>query len=187
MPWYFCPCQRYAWPDPTTHQEPLRGRTDAGQASATPEATVQRLKAVAQINGVGDSISTYLALQNSLLHERNPLVNTSAGGLVALAATKVLMMEVFDANLSTSEKEVLFPLASAMYASATASNLLLAASALNPVAVAGGIAAGVYTYQTQTVQPWQASLKFYCSEDSRLRNCSKDIPLNMSSIFGNLC
>jgi hypothetical protein len=149
----------------------LRG---PGHQSRESETAVKRLKTAAELFAAADSASTYLALQNPLLHERNPMVNTSAGGLVALAATKILMLELFDLKLSTSEKKTLYPIASALSASVSANNLLLAVSAANPVAIAGGIAVGLYTHQTQTAYAQHDNLTLYCSGGSHLRNCNKD-------------
>ncbi len=151
--------------DPSSHP---------GERSSESAAAGRRLKTSAEFFSAADSASTHLALRNSLVHERNPWVNTSAAGLVALAATKILMLELIDLKLSNAEKKAFFPLVSALSASATINNMLLAVSASNPVAIAGGIVAGLYTHQQQTAHVQRGHLKVYCSGGSYLRNCSND-------------
>ena len=158
---------------PDNASQPTSSSHDPGEPSSAPESVVRRLKTVAEVFGASDSISTYLAMQNGSVHERNRLISTSPANLVGLAATKILMLELFDAKLSNSEKKVLFPVASALYASASANNLLLAAAASNPIAIVGGIAAGLYTHQAQTAYA-RDSLKLYCSGGNRLRDCTRD-------------
>ena len=148
-----------------------RGRDEQSRA---PESGALRLKTVAELFGAGDSVSTYLALQTPAVHEGNPLISTSPAGLVGLAVTKVLMLELFDAKLSPAEKRVIFPVVSAIYASATFNNLLLAASATNPVAIIGGIAAGLFTHQTQSADAQYVNRSVYCSGENRLRDCTHE-------------
>jgi hypothetical protein len=147
---------------------------DSGEPSKAPPSVVKSLKTNAELVGIGDSGSTYLAMQNRSVHERNPLVNTSPAGLVGLAATKILLLEIFDAKLSATDRKTLYPFASALYASGTFNNLLLAASASNPIALAGGIAAGVYTHQTQTAHARQDDLRLYCSAGNGLLDCTSE-------------
>lgn len=102
------------------------------------------VKRAAITAALADSVTTKLVLHTGGF-ERNPLVTTSTTGLVALAALKWGVVEAVDASsFSPEHKEAAMAGLTAIWSVGTVNNLLVALSLPNPVAIAAGIATGIY-------------------------------------------
>lgn len=103
-------------------------------------------KRAAVTAAVADSLSTHLALQAGAI-EANPLVNTSAGGLVALAGIKWALVEyVESSDMAESQKSKFKRVTTAVWGGAAINNVLLAMSASNPASLLLGIAGGIWLW-----------------------------------------
>lgn len=125
--------------------ENLVKETEAEKETETKEEVIQSIKKSAQIAAVGDSVSTYLALSAGGV-ELNPIVNTSPIGLVALAGAKLLVLDYVDKNYVDDERVQIHNSLSSVFTFASVNNLLIALSATGPVAIVGGVIAGVISY-----------------------------------------
>lgn len=115
-----------------------------------PRLTITRVSKPAQfslIGAAGDSITTRLALAAGG-SEKNPLINTSTGGLITLFALKAGLVYYLDRQ-DPQTRERGLKLTGSLWGGVTASNLLIALGATNPVAIAGGLATGIYAYNYQ--------------------------------------
>lgn len=101
------------------------------------------LKESATSAAVADSVSTYVALSAGAV-EANPLVVTSPAGLVALAGLKWGLVEWVGASgMAKHEKAQTLRAVTSLWGGVTVNNLLIAASATGPLAIAGGVVAAV--------------------------------------------
>lgn len=111
-----------------------------------PDLELTNIKRMALAGAAGDSISTYIALQNGAV-ETNQLINTSPLGLVALAAIKWGLVELIDASsMAPESKKASIKLMGSLWWGAVANNTLVALSAANPVSLAVGVATGLYVW-----------------------------------------
>lgn len=125
---------------------PPTASKSSNTAVLAPDEELTRIKQMAIAGAAGDSLSTYIALQNGAV-ELNGLVNTGPMGLVALAAIKWGLVELFDASSMTPEyKKTSIKLMGSLWWGAVANNTLIALSASNPVSLAVGVATGLYVW-----------------------------------------
>lgn len=97
---------------------------------------------------LGDSVSTAIAIGRSGVGETNSLVNTSAGGLLSLFAVKTAFIYYADRQPHHIRKPAL-KLFSGLWNGVTVSNVLVAAGATNPIALAGGATFGYLMYKQE--------------------------------------
>lgn len=109
------------------------------------EDKLLEVKRVAQTVSILDSVTTHVIIHSGGV-EMNPLINTSPVGLIALAGAKLALLEYADRTQSPKEKAKTFSAFSGLFTGVTVNNLLILASASNPVAIVGGIIAGVFMY-----------------------------------------
>ena len=92
---------------------------------------------------VADSVSTHIAISSGLAEEANPLVDTSAGGLIVLAGLKIGVAEAIDrSSMSDLQKAEFQNTASSIWLGVSANNLMLAAASTGPAAIVVGIVTG---------------------------------------------
>jgi hypothetical protein len=96
---------------------------------------------------IGDSVTTYVALSGNAV-EKNPLVNTSPAGLLAVLAVKMGVTYYFDKQPEPVRAQGLKTMAG-IWGGVNVNNLLVIAGASNPVSLIGGIIAGVGAYYYQ--------------------------------------
>lgn len=93
-----------------------------------------------------DAITTKIMLKSGG-YERNPLIKPTTSGLLTAAAVNWAIVEMVDrSNLEPATKKSIMQAGSAMWTGAAVNNLAIALSAANPVAIAAGVAAGVYMW-----------------------------------------
>lgn len=119
-------------------------------ALAAPESPIENggltQKQAAVTAAVADSLTTHLALQAGAI-ETNPLINTSAGGLVVLAGLKWALVEYVDSSdFLDSQKSNFKRATTAVWGGAAINNLLLALSASNPVSLLAGVVGGIWLW-----------------------------------------
>lgn len=122
-------------------QESAPVTADIGQSDELPGISA---KNYARMGAVADSVTTYIALQGGGV-EQNGLVNTSVGGLVALAAVKLGLLELAD-YLPKNERAMALKLSSAVWAGVSINNLLVGASVAGAAPVVAGLAVGYWMY-----------------------------------------
>lgn len=104
------------------------------------------LKEAAIIAAISDSATTLISGHAGGI-ERNPLVNTSATGLIALAVVKWGMVELVESSsLSSNDKKSFMKTATSAWTGVSVNNILIALSVTNPVALVAGVAAGIYMW-----------------------------------------
>lgn len=102
----------------------------------------------AVLAGIGDSVSTHLALSSGLGAEANPLVNTSPAGLIALAGAKWGLVKLVEGNesMTLDQKKTTLNLLTSAWTGVSVNNLLIALGASGPAALAGLAGSALWTY-----------------------------------------
>lgn len=116
-------------------------------ASAT-SAEVERAADRAILAGIGDSLSTHLAISSGLGAEANPLVNTSPAGLIALAGAKWGLVKLVEVNgdMTASQKRTALNILTSAWTGVSVNNLLIALGASGPAALVGLAGTALWTY-----------------------------------------
>ena len=106
------------------------------------------LKQVAIGAAFADAITTKIMI-NSGGYERNPLIKPTTSGLLTAAAVNWAIVEMVDrSNLEPTTKKNIMKAGASMWTGAAVNNLAIALSASNPVALAVGVAAGAYMWNS---------------------------------------
>lgn len=93
------------------------------------------------IGAAADSLSTHIAIASGYGQESNPLVNTSPSGLLGVFIVKAGLIKFADTR-EPEARSTMLKAQSAMFNGISASNLMIAAGAVNPIAYAVGAVAG---------------------------------------------
>lgn len=99
----------------------------------------------ASLAAVADGVSTLGALANGAV-EKNPLLPSSPVGIIATTAMKVGLTRWAD-TLPDEQRATFLTSFRSFFGGAAVNNLLVLASAANPVAMLGGILTGGYLWQ----------------------------------------
>jgi hypothetical protein len=93
-----------------------------------------------------DSLSTWLVVGGGLGVEANPLVNPSPVGLLGIFVVKAGMVWAADAYLAPENRATAMAGFTGVWGAATVNNLLIAAGATGPAAIAVGVVSGAGLY-----------------------------------------
>lgn len=105
------------------------------------------------VGAVGDSITTYIALNQPNVVESNGLINTSPVGLLGLFVIKAGIVRYADGQPDEIRAPVL-KMAAGAWSGISVSNLIIAAGATTPIGLVVGLAAGTaaYLYEDKVLQ-----------------------------------
>lgn len=102
---------------------------------------------MAQAMAIADGVTTYYALHHKDgLIEANPLMPSSKGGIVAVAALKVGIVTYYDHYGSPDQRDKASAIMSGTFGGAAINNLALISGADNSVAIGAGVLGGVGLY-----------------------------------------
>lgn len=128
-------------------------------------------KGFTQLVSVGDSLSTYAALQSPSVGEQNGLVNPSPAGLLTLLGVKLLTVEYAE-TLDKPTRDDCMRTFSTIWGWGNANNIAIALGASFPIAWLAGLATGSMIWDRQTAVIQQEHLA-----QEQLRNSQTRIAL----------